>query len=84
MALPEKPVTLTVEQVAELNQRLSTLRHDVNNNLLLIMASAELASVKPEALAQSMDTLLAQPQKITEQMTRFTAEFERILGITRV
>ena len=42
MVLPDQPVTLTVEQIRELNQKLSTLRHDVNNNLALVIAAAEI------------------------------------------
>jgi len=33
MPLPDQPVTLVPEQVAELNRKLSVMRHDVNNNL---------------------------------------------------
>lgn len=83
MALPQQPVTLTVEQIAELNAKLATLRHDINNNLLLIMASAELVRFKPETSAKMMDTLLDQPQKITEMMNKFSAEFEQTFGIKR-
>ena len=83
MALPQQPVTLTVEQIAELNTKLSTLRHDMNNNLLLIMASAELVRFKPEDATKMMDTLLDQPQKITDMMNKFSAEFEQTFGITR-
>ena len=83
MALPKQPVTLTIEQVAELNSKLSNLRHDINNNLLLIMASAELARLKPETTAQMMTTLLDQPQKISETMNKFSLVFEQPLGITR-
>jgi hypothetical protein len=83
MALPKQPVTLTPEQIADLNRKLSTLRHDINNNLLLIMASAELVRVKPETTAKMMDTLLDQPPKITDAMTKFSVEFEHTLGIKR-
>lgn len=83
MALPTQPVTLTVEEIKELNSKLSTFRHDVNNNLLLIMASAELARLKPETAAQMMNTLLDQPQKITDIMAKFSVEFERALRISR-
>jgi hypothetical protein len=84
MALPVQPVTLSVEQVAALNQRLSALRHDINNNLLLIMASAELMRYKPEMAAQMTSNLIEQPPKITEAMNKFSAELERALGITRL
>jgi hypothetical protein len=83
MALPKQPVTLTPEQVADLNRKLSTLRHDINNNLLLIMASAELVRVKPETTVKMMTTLLEQPTKITDAMSKFSTEFEQALGIKK-
>jgi hypothetical protein len=83
MALPKQPVTLTPEQIADLSRKLATLRHDINNNLLLIMASAELVRVKPETTEKMMNTLLDQPPKITDAMTRFSNEFEAILGIKK-
>jgi len=83
MALPKQPVTLTPEQIADLNRKLATLRHDINNNLLLIMASAELVRVKPETTASMMGTLLDQPPKITDAMTKFSTEFEALLGIKK-
>lgn len=83
MALPQQPVTLTAEQIADLNAKLATLRHDINNNLLLIMASAELVRYKPETAEQMMSTLLDQPPKITEKMSQFSAEFEQLLGIPK-
>ncbi len=83
MVLPDKPVTLTPEQIAELNKQLSTMRHDINNNLSLIMAAVELARLKPEAVTRMITTLAEQPAKIGSSMTKFSTEFERIFGITR-
>jgi hypothetical protein len=83
MALPSQPVTLSVEKIAEINHKLSKLRHDVNNNLLLIMASAELLRYKPEMAEQMTQTLIDQPPKVTQAMNEFTTEFEDFLGITR-
>ncbi|MFM2082738.1 MAG: hypothetical protein RL380_1429 [Verrucomicrobiota bacterium] len=81
MALPEKTVTLTAAQAAELNRKLSTLRHDVNNQLLLIMASAELIRVKPAATDEMVENLLNQAPKITEAMSQFSRELELTLGL---
>ena len=47
MPLPNQPVTLNVEQIGELNRKLSTLRHDVNNGLALVVAAAEIIRRKP-------------------------------------
>jgi len=47
--VPSQPVTLSVEQIEELNQKLSNMRHDINNNLSLILAATELIRHKPQS-----------------------------------
>jgi hypothetical protein len=83
MRLPDQPVTLSVEQVQELNHKLATLRHDINNNLSLIMAAAELIRHKPQMAERMLATLSEQPPKITGAMAKFSTEFEQTFGITR-
>lgn len=83
MVLPDKPVTLTVDEVEELNRKLSTMRHDINNNLSLVMAAVELVRLKPDAINRMLPTLAEQPGKISETMTKFSAEFEKTFGIKR-
>lgn len=83
MGLPATPVTLTPEQLAELNQKLATFRHDVNNHLMLIMASAEIIQLHPENSATFLKNIVDQPQKISEAMKKFSGEFERTFGINR-
>ena len=83
MELPGQPVTLTVEQIGELNQKLSTLRHDVNNNLSLIMAAVEVIQFKPHLADRMMTTVTEQPPKIMQAVAKFSAEFEQLLGIKR-
>jgi hypothetical protein len=83
MGVPTDPVTLTPQQLQELNQSLSRMRHEINNHLALIVAAVELLRLKPEIRDKMLETLGQQPQKITAEMTRFSAEFERTCGITR-
>ena len=83
MGLPEKPVTLDVARIEQLNQRLATMRHNVNNHLGLIVAVAELIQRKPEKLASLLEKLSAQPDKILQEVTGFSEAFEDALGITR-
>lgn len=83
MGLPSEPVTLTVEQLGELNKKLSAMRHDINNNLSLIIAAVDLIRHKPQTVERMMTTLSEQPARITENMNKFSAEFERVFGITR-
>jgi hypothetical protein len=83
MPLPDQPVSLTVEQIAELNVKLSTMRHDINNYLSLIIASVELIRYKPETAERMMSTLVEQPPRIAAALQKYSAEFEKALGITR-
>jgi hypothetical protein len=83
MPLPSQPVTLTVEQVAELNRKLSNLRHDINNQLSLIMAAVELIHHKPQTSERMMATLAEQPPRIAAALAKFSGEFEQAFGIAR-
>ncbi len=83
MPLPTEPATLTASQIEELNKQLSTMRHDINNHLSLIMAAVELIRRKPDALERMSNTLLEQPTRITEAMMKFSATFESAFGLKR-
>lgn len=83
MGLPNQPVTLSVEQLGELNRQLSNMRHDINNHLSLIMAAVELIRYKPQMIERMMATLAEQPPKITESLRKFSADFEGMMGITK-
>lgn len=76
-------MTLNPEQIAELNRKLASLRHDVNNQLSLIMAAVELSRYKPETGGRMMAKLAEQPPKIAATLIRFLGELEQTLGITR-
>jgi hypothetical protein len=82
MGLPDEPVTLTVEQIDVLNRKLSSLRHDINNHLSLILAAAELIRHKPQMVGPMLNTLADQPPKVVEALVKFSAEFEKAFGIT--
>jgi uncharacterized protein YbaP (TraB family) len=77
-------VALTIGEIEALNKQLSTMRHDINNHLSLMMAALELIRRKPDAAERMSGTIAAQPEKITEAMKKFSADFEAILGIKRV
>jgi hypothetical protein len=83
MGLPSQPVTLSVEQLAELNRMLANMRHDINNNLSLIVAAGELIKHKPQVAERMMATIAEQPAKVTEALKKFSAAFEAAMGITR-
>jgi predicted PurR-regulated permease PerM len=83
MALPTKPIALSIEQIDDLNRKLATLRHDVNNNLSLIMAASEILRRRPETAERMLDTLSEQPQKIAGSIAQFSRELETALGIKR-
>ena len=83
MGMPQTPVTFTPEQVAELNEKLGTMRHDINNNLSLIVAAVELMRRKPESAPRMIESISQQPDKIIAQLRGFSVEFEKTFGITR-
>lgn len=82
MPQPAKPVALSVEQIGELNNKLSALRHDMNNSLSLIAATVELVRRRPAAAEQMWNTLAEQPRKITETLSQFSRDLEVALHIT--
>jgi hypothetical protein len=83
MALPRQPITLTVEQIAEFNRRLSQMRHDINNHLAMITAAMELIRLKPEECTRFLGMMADQPTKIKEEVDGFSSEFDRVFGIVR-
>jgi hypothetical protein len=83
MGLPDKTVALAPEQIAELNKKLSTMRHNVNNHLAMIVAASELLKRKPELTERMLDNIMQQPDKIISEVRCFSDEFESLLGISR-
>jgi hypothetical protein len=83
MGLPTESVTLTAPQIAELNQKLSDMRHNINNNLALLVAALELIRRKPEIVMKMVDNMAMQPDRINVEIQAFSSEFEKALGITR-
>jgi len=83
MSLPNEPVTLSPEQIRELKQKLSDLRHDVNNNVALMLSAVEMIRRKPESRDAMLDSFSRQPQKVTDAVTRFSKDLEAALQITR-
>ena len=67
----------------ELNEHLSHMRHEINNQLSLVVAALELMRFKPDVRDRMLDTLGQQPPRITAEVAKFSAEFERAFGITR-
>ena len=83
MAQPTKPVALSMEQIGELNQKLSALRHDMNNSLSLIAATVALIRNRPTVTEQMWNTLAEQPRKIGESFSQFSHDLEAAFHITR-
>ena len=83
MGLPRQTVPLSPEQVADLNRKVSDLRHNVNNHLALMVAALELIRRKPDMVARLVNNLTEQPQRILDEIKKVSHELERALKITR-
>jgi hypothetical protein len=83
MPLPTEPVTLSVEQIGELNRKLAELRHDVNNHVSVILASAELLRHRPETAERMLVALAEQPPKIIVAIAQFSRDLEAAFHIAR-
>ncbi|MEP6664750.1 MAG: hypothetical protein ABJC04_13925, partial [Verrucomicrobiota bacterium] len=79
-----EPVTLSAQQIEELNKSLGKMRHDINNHLSLIIFAVEVLQTKPEMLQRMASTLGDQPANITADIAKFSAEMEQMLGANRV
>ena len=83
MPAPRTPAAPTAEQIIELNKKLSHMRHEINNQLAMVVAALELIRFRPEMRDKMLDTITQQPPKILAEVASFSAEFERTFGITR-
>ena len=76
-----KAITLSPEQVTELARRIRKLRHDVNNNLTLIISAGELLRRRPELAERMATTITEQVGKIEAAMRHFSNEADGFLGV---
>jgi len=83
MGLPENSIALAPDQIADLNKKLSVMRHNVNNHLALIVAASELIRRKPEMSQRLIDNIMQQPDKIMSEIRSFSNDLEALVGITR-
>jgi hypothetical protein len=83
MGMPKSPMTISPQELDALNQKLSKMRHDINNHLSLVVFAVEVLRTKPEMLGRMTATLSDQPSKITADIAKFSAEFEQLFGISR-
>lgn len=79
MSSPSEPVTLSAEQVAELKRNLADLRHDINNNVALILSAIEMMRRRPETYERMLDSMARQPNRITEAVVGFSKALETAL-----
>jgi hypothetical protein len=79
MPLPSEPVTLSAEQVAELRRNLVDLRHDINNNVALILSAIEMMRRRPDTFEKMLDSMARQPHRITGAVVEFSKALESAL-----
>jgi len=83
MSPADGSVCLTAEEARELNRHLSDCRHNVNNCLSLILSAMELAELRPDTAPKMIRTAIEQSKKITEEIMRFSGDFERLMALPR-
>jgi signal transduction histidine kinase len=83
MGVPNTPTTLSAAQLGELNDKLAHMRHEINNQLAMVVAALELMRYRPEMRDKMLTTISQQPPVIMAEVAKFSAEFERAFGITR-
>ena len=83
MAVPEQPITVTPQEIEALNEKLAMVRHNVNNNLSLIVAALELLRRKPDMAERLIENMSNQPEKIIQELRGFSEAFEKTLQISR-
>lgn len=81
MDVPTQAVTLELPQVEELARHFSSLRHDVNGCLALVVAATELIRYNPNVLTRMSGTLIEQPPRIAGKVREFVEQCERSLGL---
>ena len=79
MSLQSEPVTLSAEQVAELKRNLADLRHDINNNVALMLSAIEMIRRRPDTFEKMLDSLGRQPHRINEAVVQFSKALESAL-----
>lgn len=83
MSQPSEPVTLSIEQLRELKQQLSDLRHDVNNNVALMLSALEMIRRRPETTEKMLDSFSRQPKKLNDTVVEFSKSLETALGLNK-
>ena len=83
MGVPNRPATLSAAQLSELNDKLAHMRHEINNQLAMVVAALELIQFRPEMRDKMLATISQQPPTIMAEVAKFSAEFEQAFGITR-
>ena len=81
MPSTDSSIALSAEQIADLNKRLSVMRHNVNNHLSLVVAACELIRRKPELANRMIENIGQQPEKINDEVRQFSEAVETLLGI---
>jgi hypothetical protein len=80
MPSSDTQIALSAEQIADLNKRLSVMRHNVNNHLSLVVAACELIRRKPELAPRMIENIVQQPEKINAEVREFSEAMESLLG----
>ena len=83
MSLTNQTLNLTPERIGDIEKKLAIMRHNVNNSLAILVATAEIMGRKPEAALRFADSFSEQPQKIVEEIRKFSEALQSSLGMNK-
>ncbi len=85
LVAPTEPVTLTVEQVTQLERELTEMRHDINGDITVLFSAVQLMRYNPSRAQETLANidLSALQEKFRKRVDGFTAEFNRLLQVRR-
>lgn len=81
--LPAGPVTLSPDEVGLFHRRLTNLQNDIHEHLGLLLELSRIARTAPEQLQARAPQLAQHAPKISTDIQKFSAEFDRTFGIVR-
>lgn len=81
--VPKSDVRLSADQVALLDRRLKDLERDIHEHLAPLLELSRVARTMPEQLQQRVAELATHAPHISNEVQRFSADFDQTFAIQR-